>query len=73
MASFALLMFVSRHITVARQDSLVFGFRGGPVSDDERMTRVGETRYFRAALIWSCGVRLRVRQNSEPQAEASPL
>jgi hypothetical protein len=51
---------------------LLLGFRVGPESDDERRTRVGETRYFRAASIW---VRLRVRQNfgtSTPSYDGSP-
>lgn len=49
----ALPNIVVRHALVAGQDSLLVGFRGGPESDDERWARVGETRHFRVALIWS--------------------
>ncbi len=52
---FALLKAVLLPSLMSGQDSLLFGFRGGPENNAQRMTRVkGKTRYFRVALIWSC-------------------
>jgi hypothetical protein len=39
-----------------------FGFGGGPDGDDG--VRVGETRYLRVALNWSCRAQLRMRKDS---------
>jgi len=41
---------------VGGQSSFLFGFRGGPESDDECSARVGETRYFRVASIQGCPI-----------------